>query len=56
MTSVLVVFYLADRGACHIVLVVFTLLTDVIVIFVLVVLYLADRGACDIRTGCVVPC
>ena len=63
MTSVLVVLYLADRGACDIALVVLyllievfvkshllycTLLIEVLLTSVLVVLYLADRGACDI--------
>jgi hypothetical protein len=41
VTSVLVVLYLADRGACEIVLDVF---------------YLADRRVNDIRTRFVVPC
>ena len=71
VTSVLVLFYLADRVVCEIHTVVctfliellvisywlcYTLLIEVLVTSVLVVLYLADRGACDIRTGCTVPC
>ena len=57
MTSVLVVLYLADRGACDIRTgCVVPLLIEVLVTSVLVVLYLADRGVCDIRTGCTVPC
>jgi hypothetical protein len=56
VTSVLVVFYLADRGACDIVLVVRYIADSGSCEIVLVVMYLADRGACDIRTGCIVPC
>ena len=56
VTSVLVVFYLADRSACDIVMVVLYIADRGSCEIVLVVLYLADRGACDIRTACTVPC
>jgi hypothetical protein len=55
VTSVLVVLYLADRGACDIALLVLYLADRGACEIVLVLMYFADRGACDNRIVCTVP-